>query len=612
MSHRLSFGRRFVQRGGGVVLARGLGTAAFALAFFGATNAEARTIAVDLFGERAPGQVGQCTLRDAVQAVNFNTAVQGCPGPDGDFDTILLLPGTYTVTLTTTAGTLTLSRPVNIEGNGFETTTITTSAGGQSVPLFKVTAQSVTLRGLRFYNVKGGEPLQVAPTGIASFYDSHIVESGQGLNGAGCIYNRGSLVISNVEISKCTGWSAGAILNQSWLYMDSSSVLESDSSRNGAVLTEGALASSYIYNSTLAKNVAPQHATALTNSLNGSTELTAVTIVDNGRKSQFAANVPVLRNTSGTLKIKNSLIFRNDTGATPACSGSITSLGYNFRGEPLQACATANTVATDKTGNPPDLAALKRVGGITRVMVPLKIGTNPVLGHIPANQCGFSDQRGLRRVNFGSSCDIGAVNRGLAKLVIDNPAAPKAEDQKMVEWLNAAGLDTSYLDDNSAAPTFGNPGESLVVVSTTVDDATVGTKYKSAPIGVVVNKVSALDNMNMVAPGALGVFNSQKTVAVPFNGENFHHKIGNFPDLLNAGGGGWGTPVSTASWMVYYMYNTQPCVFRYGQGVTAYDGFVMPAGRISFPGWPSLFTSTGTADGKETFYEVVMWASRAK
>jgi hypothetical protein len=620
MFYRLSSERRVSQLKMRAVVARGLGVLGFAVAFSGASVAQARVITVDLFGERAPGQVGQCTLRDAVNAVNLNTAVQGCPGPDGDFDTILLLPGTYTVTMATTSSTLTLSRPVNIEGNGFEATTVTTSAGGQSVPLFKVASPSVTLRGLKFYQIKGGEALTVAGGGVASFYDSHIVESGQNLNGAGCISNYGSLVMSSVEISKCRGWMSGAILNQGWMYMDSSTVLESDASRNGAILNDGSFASLYMYNSTLAKNQAPQHATALTNSSNASAELTAVTVVDNTRPAQANTTPPALRNTGGTLKLKNSVVARNNTDTVVACSGTITSLGYNYLGSGSEVCAVANTVATDKKSGPMYLSPLARVGGVTRVMVPQNIIGNALLNHIPPGQCPFSDQRGLQRSNFGSNCDIGAANRGRAKIVIDNPAAPRTEDQKMAAWLNAAGIDTSYLDDSNAAPTLNNAGESLVIISTTVDDATIGTKYKNAPIGVVVNKVSALDNMSMVAAGALGIFFTQKTVAVPFNGEYFHHKIGNFPNLLNEGGGGWGSPESTATWMVYYMFNTKPCVFRYGKGVAATGGFVMPAGRIAFPGWPSLFTGSGsndedgvgTNDGKETFYEVVMWASRAK
>src|SRR5688572_7797941 len=83
MSYRLGFRRGFFQWSAAALTARGFGGAVFLLALSHATTAQARTITVDLFNERAAGQVGQCTLREAVQAVNFNTAIQGCRGPDG-------------------------------------------------------------------------------------------------------------------------------------------------------------------------------------------------------------------------------------------------------------------------------------------------------------------------------------------------------------------------------------------------------------------------------------------------------------------------------------------------------------------------------------------------
>jgi hypothetical protein len=597
-----------------MVLGRGLGVLAFTVALSAATEAQARTIAVDLFGERAPGQVGQCTLRDAVQAVNFNTAVQGCAAPDGQPDTILLLPGTYTVTLATTSSSLSLNRPVTIEGNGFEATTVTTSSGGQSVALFKANTSGIIIRGIKFSAVKGGEPVHVAPNGVASLYDSHIVDSGNSFNGNGCVFNQGSMVISNVEISRCSSWASGAILNKGFLYVDQTSVLESDASRNGAIANEGAAASLFMYSSTIAMNVAPQHASALSNNLGATAELVGVTIYGNKVRIGYSTELPAVRNTGGTLKIKASIVSQNrrSTVVHSPCSGTITSQGYNYLGESTEVCTVSPALTSDKTGGFPELNALKRVGGVTRVMVPKSISGNPILRHVPQEECLYSDQRGLRRVSSGSSCEIGAVNRGLVNIVIDNPAAPKAEDQKMVEWLGEAGFNTWYLNDSDPAPLLGNPGETLAIISTTVDDATIGTKYKNTGIGVVVNKISALDNMGMVAANAYGTFTTAKNVAAAFNGEYFHHKIGNFPNLLNNGGGGWGTPESTATWMLYYPFNTKPCVFRYGKGVTGSGGFVFPAGRISFPGWPSLFTGSGTADAKETFYEVVMWASRAR
>jgi hypothetical protein len=614
MRNRFNSKRRLFQRGGGLRVARALGALAFSVAFSAATSAEARTITVGLFGERVAGQVGGCSLREAVQAVNSNSSVQGCPGPDGQPDTIQLLPATYTVTLATASSSLSLNRAVTIEGNGFEATTITTSSGGQNIALFKANTQGISFRGIKFYAVKGAEPIYVSPSGSASLYASHIVESGNSFNGSGCVVNQGGLTIQNVEISKCAAWTTGGILNTGFLYMEGTSVLESEASRNGVISNEGSTAQLFMYNSTIAKNIAPQHASALTNSSGATAELMGVTIMDNTARIGTPSEIPAIRNLGGTVKLESSIVSHNRRGSVPhtPCTGTITSQGYNYLGEINEVCAVTPAQSSDRTGSSPQLFPLKRVGGITRVMVPMSTWGNPILKLVSPDGCLSSDQRGLRRVNAGANCEAGAANRGLAIVVIDNPASPRTEDTKMAEWLADAGLDTFYLDDGDPAPFLGNPGETLAIISTTVDDATIGTKYKSTGIGVVVNKISALDNMGMVAANAYGTFSTARNVAIPINGANFQLKIGNFATLLNNGGGGWGTPESTATWLVYYTVNTKPCVFRYGKGVAGSGGFVFPAGRIAFPGWPSLFTGSGTADGKETFYEAVMWASQAK
>jgi hypothetical protein len=449
---------------------------------------------------------------------------------------------------------------------------------------------------------------------VASVYNSHIKLAGNeapGFATAGCIANEGSLYMSSVEVSQCRGWGAGAILNTGWLYLDSTSVVDtSHSARNGAIANQGASAQLFVYNSTIANNHSIAHATALTNFAGATAEFYSSTVVDNVSDDPFGGSLPAINNVSGTIKIQSTIIGRNTT----QCAGAIQSLGYNYLGNSGATCAPTVTQSTDKTGGAVSmgLSSLRRVGGVTRVMVPTAGGGgNPILNHIPQAQCAFTDQRGLRRSDFGSNCDIGAVDRGHATVVVGDAAALPAHDIIMKQWLSDAGFDTVFVDDNSAAPSLAVSGRSVAIISTSVDDATVGTKYKSAAIGTVVNKVSALDNMAMVNANDYGVFNSPaQSVGVPFNGENFHHKIGNYPNLLNNGGGGWGNPAtSSAVWMVYYMFNTKPCVFRINKGIAAASGFLMPAGRISFPGWNTLFSGSGTADGKEVFYQTVLWAS---
>jgi len=127
----------------------------------------------------------------------------------------------------------------------------------------------------------------------------------------------------------------------------------------------------------------------------------------------------------------------------------------------------------------------------------------------------------------------------------------------------------------------------------------------------VINKVSALDNMSMVASNAYGTFNTGQAVTVPVAIDYFHLLIGNAgANSINNGGGGWGTPSGSPTTLVTYNFNNKPAIFRFTPGSTVAGGFVLPGGRISFPGWPTFFTGSGSTAGKNMFFEAVFWASR--
>jgi hypothetical protein len=181
----------------------------------------------------------------------------------------------------------------------------------------------------------------------------------------------------------------------------------------------------------------------------------------------------------------------------------------------------------------------------------------------------------------------------------------------MATWLTDLGFDIYYHDDDWAA--FDpNIGLTIAILSTTVNDATVGTKYRSTAMGFVINKISALDNMSMVAANAYGTFNTTQHVQLPVTADYFQLAIGNAAATdINLGGGGWGTPAGTASrTYATYTFNGKPAIFRVNANAAVDGGFLLPGGRISFPGWPSFFTGSGTAEGKNMFFEAVFWASR--
>jgi hypothetical protein len=597
--------------------AAGACAAGFLATFFVATPAEARVIDVNLFGERIPGTTGGCTLREAVQAVNGPSTIQGCGGPpDQQEEIIRLLSGTYVVRLASLSDTLTLTRPATFYGKGVDVTTITDDANG-ATHLFKIAQGGFAhFQGVRIDGIGFGQALTVDAGGSASAANAIISNSGhESSSTAGCILNQGTLTLDRVEVSGCRGWTAGSIANLGTMFILRSSVLATvHAARNGAIVNQGASARLTITNSTIAKNVSANHAVALYNLAGARADLSSVTVLYNS--SETSSSLPVLKNDiGGVLTIKNTLI---DNPGSPNCSGPITSRGYNhlgFSNGASTACAPVVRQATDisDVSYQVDKDAQNlplRAGGVARVYVPSAVFGNGISAVIPQANCELEDQRGMSRRD-GSNCEIGAANRGHATLVVGNAATPASEDIGMANQLAALGFDIFFQDDDWDAPFFGNIGLTVAVISTSVSDTTVGSKYRSVPIGVVVNKISALDNMRMVASNALGTFTTARSLFLTEASDSFHLRMGNWgATFINQGGGGWGTPTSAAERLAIYNFNSQPAIFRYGKQTMGDSNFMMPAGRISFPGWPSFFTGSGTVDGQRMFTEAVLWASR--
>jgi CSLREA domain-containing protein len=608
-------------------LARALFIAASLVPALSASPAEARTITVTMFGERN-GQVGGCSLREAIQAVNNQSTVQGCGAWDNRAETIRLSSGTYTVRLASPSDSLTVNRPVMILGKGYAATTITDGSPA-SGNLFVVTSTTdyVSFRGIRIDGIGNGHALVVNPGALAEMTFSHVTASGsEAASTAGCIFNQGTLFLKGVEVFGCRGWGAGSIGNWGQLFVTESAILgTAHGARGGAIGNDGSNARLYMSHTTIAKNFTSNYASALKN-LNGAyADLSHVTIVHNQRDPNATGTdtVSALRNDStSTLRIKNSLISNNlnsSEGATlnPNCFGNITSLGYNYLGESLTKsprCVPTTTQPTDTWGGVLELDKdsqnmPKLRGGVTRVYVPTALPGNAVVARIPDFECLAVDQRGVGRRDY-SNCEMGAANRAHATLIVGNAGVPDSADTAMGSWLQSLGFDIYYHDDDWAESVLSNPGLTVAILSSSVSDSTLGTKYRSAGIGVVVNKPSALDNLEMVASNGYGIFTGSQPITMVETTESFHLKIGNSAATsISGGGGGFGMPLS-ATWFAYYNSNSWPAIFAQPKGSSVDGGFVLPAGRIAFPGVPSFFTGSATTEGKKMFEEAVFWATR--
>jgi CSLREA domain-containing protein len=168
---------------------------------------------------------GNCSLREAIQAVNTQIAVDGCG--DGGFETIELPSGVYTLTLAgpneddNATGDLDIKGSVTVQGTGASVPVVD---GNQLDRVLQVhSSATVAVIGVTIRNGR-------APDG-ASGGDS----GGDGGDGGG-IANAGTLTLSGCDIG---GNRAG---NGAWAHGEFGGGIGGDAGRGGGVFNTGTLA----------------------------------------------------------------------------------------------------------------------------------------------------------------------------------------------------------------------------------------------------------------------------------------------------------------------------------------------------------------------------------
>lgn len=583
------------------------------LLLLSAGMAQAAVITVDLANERVPGTVHGCTLREAVQAVNTQQAINGCPAPNGD-NVIRLVGVVYTVRTSSISDTLELTRAVRIQGMGFAKTEIRDDRTSVGVPLFAVSADTVFIEGVSIADINN-EAIRVNAGGFLILNHSKISRSGASDSG-GCLRNRGTLYMENVELDACRGWTAGAIENSGTLLMNRSAVLRSEGARSGAVNNWG---TARITSSTFARNTASNWG-IITNGSGGSVDLQFVTVAYNTGSSTTGR---ALHNASGSFVVGRSVITDNiGVAGSPHCSTGISSAGHNYLGASQPCVPTAPPLASDFSGGAPQLlstgsdAALPAAdrnmplprGGAARVYLPS--ATSNLLNRVPAASCDFSDQRGMSR-SHEPNCDVGAAERSTV-LLVANSTSLGTGDLALKALLEELGTSVVARADVSVAPA-NYDAYSVVVISDSGSDANLAAKYRAAPRGVVVNKTSHYDNMELTAANAFGTLSSAHAVIVHDVEWKFGLRSGKTDfAFTSAGSTGWGAPagLGAITQATYVSDPARAAIFTFWYGDTLDGGFSAPAPRVAFPATVNAFTSSNIgAEGKRLFWESVLYAS---
>jgi CSLREA domain-containing protein len=399
---------------------------------------------------------GNCSLREALRAVNLRQAVDACPAGIGS-DTIILPVGTYMLTILGTGedaaltGDLDILSDVTINGTGASSTIIDGNGDVTKDRVFHVISATVTISGM---TIRNGKPSGASDSGggiynaggTLTLLDSVVVNNIateipiSGFGGGISVDNFGRLVVANSIISGNTAAYGGGI--SSWfspvtvtnsiisnntvnifgggIYNHDGALVISDSTlnRNSAIQYGGGIwtlianyGSFSMTNTTISSNHANDLGGGIYNA--GSAGLNNVTITNNtvnGGGPNGGGGMGLAPTSSGGvpiyLKMKNSIVAGNQdlSGNGPDCLGVLFSENHNLI-QNTTGCTITGTMTNDLIGWNPLLGTLASNGGTTPTHALLP--GSPAIDAGDDATCAATDQRGITRPQ-ATRCDLGA------------------------------------------------------------------------------------------------------------------------------------------------------------------------------------------------------------
>ncbi|WP_298981212.1 CSLREA domain-containing protein [Caldilinea sp.] len=356
---------------------------------------------------------GDCSLREAIQAVNVRAGVDACLAGTGN-DVIMLPAGMYTLSLAggnendNATGDLdvfpisSLGGTVELQGAGAATTII--DGGGIDRVLSLLRSDSTLI--VRNVTIRNGQLTDQPGAGILSWgalelrnviIENNVVNgtSSSATGGGfciGCGPGTGSGVLEQVIIRNNQADRGGGVFSNRPLTIAASSIISNTARAGGAIENYGDLS---LVNSTISGNTATNNIGGIRHYANSLSVLNS-TIAYNQRGGVSA---------SASLTLKNTIIAYNTGSGWNNCNGSgaVASQGYNLSND--STCGAWFTASGDLNNVDPLLGPLQNNGGSTPTHA-LPLGSPAVNAGTNAG-CPATDQRGVSRPQ-GGRCDIGA------------------------------------------------------------------------------------------------------------------------------------------------------------------------------------------------------------
>jgi CSLREA domain-containing protein len=366
---------------------------------------------------------GDCSLREAVNAANNDTATDTCPSGDG-LDTIILPAGTYVLALAgmeednNTTGDLDIRSDVTLVGAGTASTIIDANALDRVVHIGGGTTVSISLLTIRNGFLPEGA---LSGAGIlnqgaltleqVAIRDNFLTgnDVGQGFGGGISNCFQCNLTLTDSTVSDNTADNGGGISNGGTLVIQNSTINGNRVDISGAGITNSSQMT--LTNTTISGNSANSGGGGIFQAA-GEATLRNVTISGNSLSGSLGG--ALFLGQDATMSIGNSILAGNRfadcdiRGAT-----ALVSLGNNLDGD--NSCGF--TAPGDIGGSDPLLGALADNGGAT--FTHALLAGSPAIDAGADTDCPATDQRGETRPADGNGdatahCDIGAYERQAA------------------------------------------------------------------------------------------------------------------------------------------------------------------------------------------------------
>lgn len=357
---------------------------------------------------------GDCSLREAIQAANTNTAVDACPAGVADTpDEISIPAGTYTLSRVGTgedenqAGDLDITESVNLAGAGASATILNANQIDRVLQvsgLITVRISNLALTGgqapFESSESRGGGLLVQNST--VDLYRVIVRNNQASTSGGGIDSFGGRVTIRHSTLRQNQALRGGGVYNGNSLVIENSLVAGNSATFNGGGVDN--FGSAVLENVTLTNNSAgnnPDTGDGLGGAVFSDGIVSMVNVTIRG-------NTGAAFNNEGEGRLVNVIMAANG----PAnCVGPVISEGHNL--EDKDTCGFNQ--ASDQVDTVPMLENLADNGGFSETFA-LQAGSPAIDAGDPA-RCPATDQRGAWRPADGDQngsqvCDIGAYEYG--------------------------------------------------------------------------------------------------------------------------------------------------------------------------------------------------------